>query len=111
MQTDTKQPDAAASSASLAGSRPRSNSAKSPTKSPKTSSKDVDAEDGQKVATKLKTLDWLLTQLQSLITDIKQQGAEVKFYKMAEGTQVALTDVWVCPKHQILYSGPTCPIC
>lgn len=111
MQTDTKQPDAAASSASLAGSRPRSNSAKSPTKSPKTSSKDVDAEDGQRVASKLKTADYLLTQLQSTISELKQVGVGIKFYKMAEGTQIALSDVWVCPAHQILHSGPTCPIC
>jgi hypothetical protein len=62
-------------------------------------------------ASRVKTSDWLLAQLQSLIADVKQQGAEVRFYKMAEGTQVALSDVWVCPKHQILHSGPTCPIC
>lgn len=111
MPTDTKLGASGASSGSSAASPRKKNLAKLPTKSATALDSDAGMDDGQKAALKLKTADYLLTQLQSIITDLKQQGVKVKFYRMAEGTQVALMDVWVCPKHQILYSGPTCPIC
>lgn len=111
MQTDTKSLGADACSDSSTKNRRASSSAGLRQNSP-TRSANVQAEDaGGKVEPKLSLSDYLLTILQSDLSELKQSGVGVKLYKMAEGTQIALQGVRVCQEHQILHSGLKCHQC
>lgn len=111
MQTGTAARASDASSDSLAANRPKSNSAKSQMDSPKPSVSGPAEDDGVKAEPTLTLIDYLLTLLQSDLSELKQEGLEMKFYQAGEVLQIALTNVFVCPTHQILHSGRKCHQC
>lgn len=110
MQTDT-QSRAADGSSDSSSARRKSKPGGSPKNSPPPLVNGQAEDDGDAAGPKLTPADVLLTLLQSHLSELKQAGVRVKLYKMAEGTQIALTGVWVCQEHQILHSGLKCHQC
>lgn len=110
MQTDMETLDAAGCSGSSKDRR-KSKPASSPPTSPTPSPDAQGAEGGGAAESRLTPADVLLTLLQSHLSELRQAGVGIKLYRMAEGTQVALTGVSVCPVHQILHSGLKCHQC
>lgn len=70
-----------------------------------------DADGGAEVATKLTSLDVLLSMLQSHLGEIRDFGASVKFFSDPSGLIIQLPDVAICPAHKMMHSGQTCPMC
>lgn len=56
-------------------------------------------------------LDAWLSQVQSLLTEIKSRGASVRIFQRSDGLAFLLANVHQCPTHRIIHSGATCPIC
>lgn len=66
---------------------------------------------GSAAERKQELYDLLLTQLQSLIGEIREAGVEVRLYRSESGLFVKLPSVSVCQTHLALHSGVTCPFC
>jgi hypothetical protein len=67
--------------------------------------------DGYFRAIEQSSLTALLTMLQSQLSEIKSAGANVRLFQRSDGVGILLTGVNFCPRHQIIHSGTTCPIC
>ena len=67
------------------------------------------AEDGLSPEQRRELYDLLLTQLQSLLTDIKGAGVTIKLHRGTAGFIIVLPDVSICQDHQMLHSGEKCP--
>lgn len=91
--------------------RSEKNSARSRPNSPRNSKSVEVADVGAGAAAKLTSCDILLSQLQSLIGEIKEAGKKVKLYQVENGIMVGLDDSAICPRHKILHDGMTCPHC
>jgi hypothetical protein len=66
---------------------------------------------GSAAERKQELYDLLLTQLQSLIGEIREAGVEVRLYRSESGLFVKLPGTSVCPKHLIVHSGMACLHC
>jgi hypothetical protein len=59
----------------------------------------------------LKLLDVLLSQFQSQLGEIKEEGVGVRMFERPDGLAILLEAVRVCPAHQIIYKRESCPMC
>jgi hypothetical protein len=80
-------------------------------RTPQRSEDAEDEGDGNKAEQKQELYDLLLTQLQSLIGEIREAGVEVRLFRNADKTFIELPGVNICPKHLMMHGGPTCPHC
>jgi len=72
---------------------------------------DLEREDGLSAEQTLSFLNALLTQLQSQLSEINERSGNVRLFQREDGLAILLTNVRLCPTHQIFHSGPMCPMC
>ena len=66
---------------------------------------------GKPVERTQKTLDELLSWLQTLIGEIEESGTNVKLFHGQNMLKIGLGNVHLCPGDKMIRSGLTCPIC
>lgn len=66
---------------------------------------------GQLPEPTLSFLNALLTQLQSQLSEINERAGSVRLFQRKDGLGILLMGVSLCPRHQVMHSGQTCPMC
>jgi hypothetical protein len=56
-------------------------------------------------------LNALLSQLQSQLSEINERVGNVRLFQRKDGLGILLTGVNLCPRHQVIHGGQTCPMC
>lgn len=56
-------------------------------------------------------LNALLSQLQSQLSEISERAGNVRLFQRKDGLGILLTDVQLCPRHQLMHGGQQCPMC
>src|SRR5262245_1143530 len=91
--------------------RRRSSSARSAKGSEGNSKPGPAADAGAEAETKLSSLDYLLTLLQSDLGEIKDKGGDVRLFAGPYGLTIQLLNVAICKSHKMMHSGQQCPMC
>lgn len=110
MLIDTENPEQEEYSGS-SQTRRREKSGKSTPNSRGNSASGQAGDGGEPAATRLTSLDVLLSMLQSHLGEIRDFGGIVRFFDDPNGLIIQLPNVAICPNHKMMHSGPQCPMC
>ena len=111
MLTDTENAEQGAFSDSSRTRRQVRPSDKSATRLPTSSKPGPDAEGGEEAETKLNSLDFMLSILQSDLGEFRDFGGKVSFQETPDFLIIRLANVHICLSHKIMHSGLICPMC
>ena len=111
MLIDTESAERDAYSGSSHIRRQAKPSDKSATRLPTSSKPGPDAEGGEEAETKLNSLDFMLSILQSDLGEFRDFGGTVLFQETPDFLIIRLADVHICLNHKMMHFGPTCPMC
>ena len=111
MLTDTENAERDVYSASSHTRHPAKLSDKFAAKLPTNSKPGLGAEDGEEAETKLNSLDFMLSILQSDLGEFRDFGGKVSFQETPDFLIIRLANVHICLSHKIMHSGLICPMC
>lgn len=56
-------------------------------------------------------LNAMLSQLQSVLGELRERGVGVRMFQRDDGLAILLEGAMLCSRHQIIHSATGCPIC